>query len=94
MVEQVALLLGDTPLYFWGTHSGAELDVLFTRAGRNIGIEIKRTDAPRITPSMRNAITDLGLDHLYVIYPGAERYPLAPNIEALPVVELGGLADR
>ncbi|MBI2706024.1 MAG: ATP-binding protein [Actinobacteria bacterium] len=92
VVEQIAMLLDPTPLYFWGTHSGAELDLFFTRGGSNIGVEIKRTDAPRVTPSMRNAITDLGLEHLYVVYPGNERYPMAPGIEALPIGDLGSIA--
>jgi predicted AAA+ superfamily ATPase len=89
VVEQIATLLGNTPLNFWGTHSGAELDLFFTWNGRNVGVEIKRTDAPRVTPSMRNAVTDLELDRLLVVYPGPERYPMAPTIEALPVAELG-----
>ena len=37
---------------------------------------------------MRNAVTDLGLDRLFVIYPGREGYPMAPKIEALPIGEL------
>jgi predicted AAA+ superfamily ATPase len=92
VVEQLAMLLGNTPLYFWGTHSGAELDLFFTRNGRNIGIEIKRTAAPRVTPSMRNAIADLGLDLMLVVYPGGERYSMAPSIEALPVTDLNVVA--
>jgi uncharacterized protein len=93
VVEQIAMLLGDTPLYFWGTHSGAELDLLFTRDGRNIGVEIKRSDAPRVTPSMRNAVVDLALDRLFVVYPGRERYAMSATIEALPVDDLDQLTD-
>ena len=92
IVEQITMLLGDTPLYFWGTQSGAELDLFFTRDGRNVGVEIKRTDAPRITPSMRNAIKDLALDQLFVVYPGRERYRIDSTIEALPVTDLAHLA--
>lgn len=91
IVEQVALLVGDTPLYFWGTHSGAELDLLFTHNGRNVGVEIKRTAAPRVTRSMHNAITDLELDHLFVVYPGDDRFPMATAIEALPATDLAAL---
>lgn len=90
VVEQIAMMLGDTPLYFWGTQSGAELDLFFTRDGRSVGIEIQRADAPRVTPSMRNAITDLGLDRLFVIYPGRESYPLAPKIDVVPLADLAG----
>jgi hypothetical protein len=34
------------------------------------GVECKRTDAPRMTPSIRNAIEDVGLERVVVIYPG------------------------
>jgi len=34
---------------------------------------------------MRIAQKDLGLDVLYVVYPGARRYALAAGIEAVPL---------
>jgi len=49
-----------------------------------VGLEIKRADAPRLTPSMRHAMTDLKLDSLWVIYPGQHRYKLADRVEVLP----------
>lgn len=70
--------------YFWSTHNGAELDLLLFRRGKRIGLEVKRADAPRLTPSMRIAKADLKLDRLFVVYPGDTRYPLAPGVEALP----------
>jgi len=33
-------------------------------------------------------MNDLGLAHLWVIYPGRERYPLGDRITALPLREL------
>ena len=57
--------------YFWATHAGAELDLLLFVKGRRIGVEIKRVDAPRRTPSMAVALRDLSLDILYVVYPGS-----------------------
>jgi hypothetical protein len=50
-----------------------------------VGIECKRADAPRLTPSMVTARKDLGLEALYVVYPGARRYPLAEGIEVVPL---------
>jgi predicted AAA+ superfamily ATPase len=72
--------------YFWATHEGAELDLLAIKGGRRFGIECKRTDAPRLTPSMRIAMRDLALHRLWVLYPGERRYPLAERIEALPLI--------
>lgn len=66
--------------FFWRTHAGAELDLLFRYKNQFLGFEFKYTDAPKITPSMRIAIEDLKLDKLYIIYPGEVDYPLASNI--------------
>lgn len=87
VIEQIALD-SDSPIYFWGTQSGAELDLFTVRDGRNIGIEIKRTDTPRVTPSMRSALTDLGLDVLLVAHPGQDRFRLSERTWAVPAVEL------
>jgi predicted AAA+ superfamily ATPase len=66
--------------FFWRTHAGAELDLLFKQEDRLIGFEFKYADAPKLTPSMRLAIEDLGLEKLNVIYPGNVDYPLGHNI--------------
>jgi len=52
------------------------------------GVECKRTDVPRLTPSIRNARTDLGLARVAVIYPGSKRYALADDVEAVPLSSL------
>ena len=70
--------------YFWATYAGAEIDLLIHKDGRRVGVEIKRADAPRITPSIRSALEDLGLDRVLVIYPGQKRYELAGNVEVFP----------
>jgi hypothetical protein len=46
-------------------------------------MEIKRADAPRLTPSMRIAVTDLGLNRLFVIYPRENRYSLVGKVDIL-----------
>jgi len=45
-------------------------------------------DAPRLTPSIRIALTDLGLERVAVVYPGTKRYPLADRVEAVPLTAL------
>jgi hypothetical protein len=49
------------------------------------GVECKRTDAPRMTRSIRNAIEDLGLERVAVIYPGQKRYPISERVDAVPL---------
>ncbi len=71
--------------YFWATHSGAELDLLVIDGRRRYGFEIKRTTEPRVTPSIRSAMTDLRLDRLDVIHAGTESFPLAPSVRAVSI---------
>lgn len=37
---------------------------------------------PKITPSIRIALDDLKLDHMYVIFPGHEKFPMSEKIIA------------
>lgn len=75
--------------YFWGVHTGAELDLLVLRDGRRLGFEVKLTRSPKVTPSMRSAREVLELDHLYVIcHGGGESWPLSEKISAVPLATL------
>lgn len=76
-------------LAFWATHTGAEVDLLWQEHGRQWAAEIKYADAPRLTRSMVNAVSDLELEHLWVVYPGDRSYPLAERISTLPVTRIG-----
>jgi hypothetical protein len=84
-LEQVLRIAKPDQAYFWATHQGAELDLLLFKGSQRIGVEFKRADAPRVTPSMRIAMDNLKLDALYVVYPGLHRYILAPGIEVVPL---------
>lgn len=84
VLEQVLHHARPTEAYFWATHQGAELDLLLFKHRRRVGVEIKRADAPKLTPSMRIALTDLKLDRLLVIYPGNKPYRLAPKVDVVP----------
>ena len=74
--------------YFWGTQAGAELDLLVVRGNERRGFEVKYSDAPSLTPSMKSALTDLKLDSLEVIYPGTRKYSLHARVTAVPVSRL------
>lgn len=86
-IEEALNLVQPDDAYFWATHQGAELDLLLLKDGRRFGMEIKRTDAPTLTPSMRIALDDLRLEHLIVLYPGMRRYPLSARVTAVPLAE-------
>ena len=95
-LEQVLHTAQPDEAYFWGTHAGAELDLLMFKHGLRVGVEFKRVDAPTMTLSMHIAIQDLKLDALYVVYPGSRRYALTPGpghrpgvpVVAVPLSEL------
>jgi predicted AAA+ superfamily ATPase len=84
-LEQLIGYLGTRDVYFWATHAGAELDLLVTVAGKRYGFEFKYADAPGANRSMRIAIEDLGLEHLWVIYPGRQEYDIDENISVIPI---------
>jgi len=87
-LEQALRLLRPDEAYFWGTHNGAELDLLAVLAGRRVGFEFKWTEAPSTSRSMHVALADLALSHLWVVYPGTRRVPLHEAITALPLTDL------
>jgi len=87
-VEQIIAASESRDIYFWATHSGAEVDLLLLKGGLRIGFEVKYTDAPRTTKSMRIALSDLDLDALHVVYPGPDSFPLTEKISALAISDL------
>ena len=91
-VEQIIAAFEISGVYFWATHGGAELDVLIAKGGKRYGFECKFADAPGTTRSMRVALNDLELEHLWVVYPGDESYPLDNHISVLPVAGIPDLA--
>jgi predicted AAA+ superfamily ATPase len=87
-LDQVLALTNGATAYFWGTHGGAELDLLLMHRGRRYGIEFKYGDAPVMTRSLHVALADLGLDRAWIVYPGTERYPVHERVEVLPLREI------
>jgi predicted AAA+ superfamily ATPase len=85
VLEQVVRRLSarNEECFFWATHAGAELDLLVVRGRRRLGFEIKRTSSPQITKSMRNALSDLNLNHLDIIHAGDQTFPLSRQVRAV-----------
>lgn len=84
VIEEIIRSLELDDFYFWATHNGSEIDLVLFKNGRSYGVEIKRADAPKMTPSMRLALEDLGLEHICVIYPGEKRYTLHEKVSVIP----------
>ena len=90
VIEQVIRWMGfrKEDCFFWATHAGAELDLLVVRGKDKLGFEVKLTSSPRVTPSMRSALSDLKLQRLYVIHSGEETFQLERNILAVALPKL------
>jgi predicted AAA+ superfamily ATPase len=88
VLEQILAAVPVRDVYFWGTHGGAELDVLALRHGRRYGIEIKYSDAPTMTKSLRVAMEDLNLYRIAIVYPGDLAYPLDDRVRVIPVTQI------
>ncbi|MGE5892874.1 MAG: ATP-binding protein [bacterium] len=85
VIEETIKSTEPDEVYYWATHSGAEIDLLLLKDGRMLGVECKRMDAPKVTPSMRHALDDLNIEQIAVIYPGSKSYPLSDRVTAVPM---------
>lgn len=90
VIRQIVHLLRASPerYFHWSTHTGAKLDLLVMNGARRYGFEVKRSEAPRLTRSMRSALETLHLDRLDVVHAGTKCYRLGDRIRALPAAEL------
>jgi predicted AAA+ superfamily ATPase len=93
VIEQILSWAGDREAYFWAIQSRAELDLLLIRKGRRWGIEVKYSDAPVMTKSLQVALTELELEHVWIVHPGRDRYRLHERVECIGLIHLHELRD-
>lgn len=89
VIEQILATEPHDEAFFWATHQSAEIDLVLRRGDELIGVECKRTDAPRLTRSIGVALADLRLTRVSVVYPGTKRLPMSERVEAVPLSVLG-----
>ena len=87
-LEQVLHAAKTSEAFYWGTHAGAELDLVLFRGGRRYGVEFKHADAPAMTKSMHIALEDLKLECAWFVYPGKESYRVHEKVRVCPLPEL------
>jgi predicted AAA+ superfamily ATPase len=93
-LEEVLRIIKPSEAFFWATHNGAEIDLFFLHRGRRYAVEAKFNEAPNITRTMRVALEDLTLDHLWIIYPGEHKYPVHEKITVWPLRDVEGLPSQ
>lgn len=87
-LEQVLTALETRDAYFWKTHAGPELDLLVMDRGRRFGFELKHSEAPRVTSSMRSAVETLGLSRLWIVVPNGPSWEVDEQVAVLPLAEV------
>jgi len=92
VIENLLATVPDgTEASYYRTGGGAEIDLLLRFPGGALwAIEIKRSTAPSPSRGFHEAAAVLRPARRWVVYPGAERFPLR-DAEAVP---LGDLADE
>jgi uncharacterized protein len=89
VIEQIAAQLpAGATLSFYRTAAGSELDAVVDTGQERIGIEIKFSLTPKVGKGFWLALEDLGVRRAYVVAPVAEAYPLAANVEVVPIAGL------
>ena len=88
VIEQIINQLKTRDYYYWRTHAGLELDLLVMKNGKRLGFEIKYSETPKVTRSMRQIIEDLKLDQFFIVYQGKHRLLMEDKIQLLPVNDL------
>lgn len=78
---------------FWATHQGAEIDLILQLSGQRFGVEVKRSDAPRMTRSVHKALAELRLNAVAIIYPGTKHYALEERANVVPIAKLATTTD-
>lgn len=82
-----------TAASFYRTAAGAESDLVLDLPGRSAPwtIEIKRGLSTKLGKSYHSARQDLKPAKSFIVYAGEDRYPIAPDLEAIGLREMASL---
>jgi hypothetical protein len=91
VIEQIVNMLPrGWGTYYYRTAGGAEIDLVLLPPGEAaIAVEIKHAASPSVSRGFHEGCADLSCSCGYVVYYGAEYYPLCAGVHALPVSQLG-----
>jgi hypothetical protein len=73
---------------FYRTAARAEIDLVLEWADERWAIDITRSLNPVPSRGFRSAIEDVEPSRSFVVYPGTDRFRIAPNIEAIGLPDL------
>jgi predicted AAA+ superfamily ATPase len=90
-LEQILNRLPSTwNAFFYRTQAQAEIDLVLQKTNGEppVLVEFKHAQAPKLSKGFWSSHNDLQPQASYIVYPGTTAYPLAANIEALPVTQI------
>ena len=74
---------------FYRTTGGAEVDLVLTLPKQQVwAVEIKRSLSPTVEKGFYYACNDVQATRRFVVYPGADRYPLSHDTEVISLIDL------
>ena len=77
---------------YYRSSNQAEIDLVLEFGTNEVwGIEIKKSSAPTIRSGFHRACEDIGVTKKYVVYSGADRFPMRGDIEAVGLIEFLGM---
>ncbi|MEB2774398.1 ATP-binding protein [Algoriphagus sp. D3-2-R+10] len=80
---------------YYRSSNQAEIDLVLEFGSTEIwGIEIKKSSSPTIRSGFHRACEDIGVTKKYVVYSGADRFPMKGDIEAVGVTEFIGMIAK
>ena len=94
VIEEVIRVLKADQAWFWAAHGSGEVDLLLMLDGKRVGIEVKFSEAPRVTRPMQKILRELSLAHLFVVCPTRDAYPVDSSISVWPVHRIVDLPAR
>lgn len=97
VLQQVkSILPSEVDLCFYRTQNGAEIDFILTFPNNEkIGIEVKWSSTPKLTAGTYEAMSDLGIQKLFVVSPTEDSFYLKESIEVVSFEHLiGYILDR
>lgn len=88
----IAAAPAGTEAFFFRTAAGAEIDLLLQLPGRRApwAIEIKRGLVPKVERGFHAGCETVAPERRWVVYGGAERFPIVEGVEAIALAELCG----
>ena len=85
-IENLVEAAGYREPYFYRTSNGAEVDLIFEKAGKPfVAIEIKRSSNPKVEPGFHIACEDLQIPHRICVYPGSDSWNIRNGVIIEPL---------